>query len=103
MKKRGLDPSMLTYKEPSVEQAVECVRRNILTEMDARDLARCVAVEQATNTQVYTVSRESGAVYNDRHIHCDFNTRNFCKKLINKFGEGIQFSQVILDYYWMPS
>jgi len=103
MAKHGLDPDVLVYKEASVEQAVECVRRNILTEMDARDLARCVAVEKATNTTVYTVSREIGAVYNDRHINCDFNTRNFCKKITDQFGEGIQFSQVILDYYWMPT
>jgi len=103
MESNGLDPNVLTHKEPSVEQAVECVRRNILTEMDARDLARCVAVEQATNTRVYTVSREIGAVYSDRHIHCDFNTRNFCKKITDQFGQGIQFSQVILDYYWMPT
>jgi hypothetical protein len=103
MESNGQDPNVLTHKEPSVEQAVECVRRNILTEMDARDLARCVAVEQSTNTRVYTVSREIGAVYNDRHINCDFNTRNFCKKITDQFGEGIQFSQVILDYYWMPT
>ena len=103
MESNGQDPNVLTHKEPSVEQAVECVRRNILTEMDARDLARCVAVEQATNTRVYTVSREIGAVYSDRHIHCDFNTRNFCKKITDQFGQGIQFSQVILDYYWMPT
>jgi hypothetical protein len=103
MKHQGLDPSILTYQTPSVEQAVECVSRSILTEMDARDLARCVAVEQATNTRVYTVSREVGAIYNDRHIHCDFNTRNFCKKITEKFGRGIQFSQIILDYYWMPT
>jgi hypothetical protein len=103
MQRQGLDPAVLDYQEPSVEQAVECVRRNILTEMDARDLARCVAVEQATNTRVYTVSREVGAVYNDRHINCDFNTRNFCKKITDQFGEGIQFTQVILDYYWMPT
>lgn len=102
--KHGFHEDVLTYKEPSVEQAVECVRRGILTEMDARDLARCIATEQATNTQVYTVSREVGAEYrSDRHVHCDFNARNFCQTLQKQFGKDIQFSQVILDYYWMPT
>lgn len=104
MTKHGFPQDVLTYKEPSVEQAVECVRRGILTEMDARDLARCVATEQATNTHVYTVSREIGAEYrSDRHVHCDFNARNFCQTLQKQFGRDIKFSQVILDYYWMPT
>eukprot|EP00934_Nitzschia_sp_Nitz4_P007158 Nitzschia sp. Nitz4//scaffold15_size197535//167603//171173//NITZ4_001605-RA/size197535-augustus-gene-0.216-mRNA-1//1//CDS//3329537796//7148//frame0 len=104
MKKRGFPQDILTYKEPSVEQAVECVRRGILTEMDARDLARCVATEQVTDTDVYTVSKEIGAVYrSDRHVHANFNARNFCQTLRDQFGPNIQFSQVILDYYWMPT
>ena len=104
MKKHGFDKSVLTHAKPSVEQAVECVRRGILTEMDARDLARCVATEQATNTAVYSASKEIGAVYrNDRHVYANFNARNFCKSLQDQFGKDIQFSQVILDYYWMPT
>lgn len=104
MAKHGFDEDVLTCKEPSVDQAVECVLRGILTEMDARDLARCVATEKATNTHVYTVSREIGAEYkSDRHVHCDFNARNFCQTLQKQFGRDIQFSQVILDYYWMPT
>jgi hypothetical protein len=104
MAEHGFPADVLTYKKPSVEQAVECVRRGIMTEMDARDLARCVAVEQATDTDVYSVSREIGAQYrSDRHVHCDFNARNFCKTLHRAFGKDIEFSQVILDYYWMPT
>jgi hypothetical protein len=104
MEKHGFDPSILTLQEPSVDQAVECVRRGIFTEMDARDLARCVATEQAGDMDVYTVSKEIGAEYrSDRHIHANFNARQFCKKLQQSFGENIQFSQVILDYYWMPT
>ena len=104
MEKHGFPQDILTHSKPSVEQAVECVRRKIMTEMDARDLARCVATEQATNTEVYTVSKEIGAVYrSDRHVHANFNARNFTKTLQTAFGEGIQFSQVILDYYWMPT
>jgi hypothetical protein len=104
METRGFDPDILTLQEPSVDQAVECVRRGIFTEMDARDLARCVATEQAGGMDVYTVSKEIGAQYrSDRHIHANFNARNFCKKLQQAFGDSIQFSQVILDYYWMPT
>lgn len=104
MEKHGFSSDILTHKKPSVEQAVECVRRGILTEMDARDLARCVATEQATNTAVYSASKEIGAIYRkDRHVYANFNARNFCQALQDQFGKDIQFSQVILDYYWMPT
>lgn len=104
MEKHGYEKDVLVHTEPSVDQAVECVKRGILTEMDARDLARCVATEQACEVDTYTVSKEIGAVYrNDRHAYGDFNGRNFCKSLRDAFGEDVQFSQVILDYYWMPS
>jgi hypothetical protein len=104
METHGFDPDILTLQEPSVDQAVECVRRGIFTEMDARDLARCVATEEAGEMDVYTVSKEIGAQYrSDRHIHANFNARKFCKILQQSFGENIQFSQVVLDYYWMPT
>jgi heme/copper-type cytochrome/quinol oxidase subunit 2 len=104
MEKHGFDKDVLVNKEGSVEQAVECVKRGILTEMDARDLARCVATEHACGVDAYTVSKEIGAMYrNDRHAYGDFNGRNFCKSLRDAFGEDVQFSQIILDYYWMPS
>ena len=104
METHGFDPDVLTLQEPSVDQAVECVRRGIFTEMDARDLARCVATEQAGEMDVYTVSKEIGAQYrSDRHLNANFNARKFCKILQQSFGDNIQFSQVILDYYWMPT
>mmetsp|Transcript_27339 Transcript_27339/g.66360 ORF Transcript_27339/g.66360 Transcript_27339/m.66360 type:complete len:1027 (+) Transcript_27339:268-3348(+) len=104
MEEHGFEQDLLIHKEASVDRAVECVRRGILTEMDARDLARCVATEQACDVDCYSSSREIGAVYrDDRHVYGDFNNRNFCKTLKKAFGEDIQFSQVILDYYWMPS
>ena len=104
MEEHGYDKSILVNKEASVEQAVECARRGILTEMDARDLARCVATEQVCEVDCYSASREIGAIYrDDRHVYGDFNNRNFCKSLKKAFGDDIQFSQVILDYYWMPS
>lgn len=104
MKKHGYSKDILVHKEPSVDQAVECVRRGILTEMDARDLARCVATEQATNSQVYSVSKEVGGMYRgDRHLYADFNARNFCQALQNQFGRDVQFNQIVLDYYWMPA
>lgn len=104
MEKHGFESDLLVHKDASVDQAIECVRRGILTEMDARDLARCVATEQACDVDAYSSSREIGAVYrDDRHVYGDFNNRNFCKTLKKAFGQDVQFSQVILDYYWMPS
>mmetsp|Transcript_3633 Transcript_3633/g.8766 ORF Transcript_3633/g.8766 Transcript_3633/m.8766 type:complete len:1555 (-) Transcript_3633:156-4820(-) len=105
---RGLKESLLTHKDPTAEQSVELVRRGILTEMDARDHARCVETELAyddKDVQVYTVSREVGGVYRkDRHIYANFNnSRTLCNQLQKSFGWNTKFQQVILDYYWMPT
>jgi hypothetical protein len=107
MDEHGYSDSLLIHKEPSVDQAVELVRRGILTEMDARDYARCVATEQLddNNIEAYTVSREVGGVYrNDRHAYANFNnSRGLYNALRTHFGAGIKFQQIILDYYWMPT
>jgi len=105
MAKHDYDDSILQNSEHSVEQAVECVRRKILTEMDGRDLARCIATEQAGGGhEVYTVSKEMGGIYrSDRHVYASFNnSRSMRKAMAKAFGQ-IQFQQVILDYYWMPT
>ena len=43
--------------------AVDCVERGILTEMDGRDLAHCVATEKECQVDVYSVSQEKAALY----------------------------------------
>ena len=105
MAEHSYDDDILQHSELSVDQAVECVRRKILTEMDGRDLARCIATEQAGGGhEVYTVSKEMGGIYrSDRHVYASFNnSRGMRKAMAKGFGE-IQFQQVILDYYWMPT
>jgi len=94
---------ILINKEFGVPQVVECVRRNILTEMDGRDLARCVAMERKHRVEAYTVSQELGAVYDaSRHLHANFNRSSFSKSIKKAFGEDCQFQQIILDYFWIP-
>jgi hypothetical protein len=106
MDHHGYSEKLLVHKKLSVDQAVELVRRGILTEMDARDLARCVATEQVVQggLEAYTVSKEVGGVYrNDRHVYANFNnSRGLYNALTSNFGP-LQFQQVILDYYWMPT
>lgn len=105
MDKHGYSEKLLTNKKISVDQAVELVRRGILTEMDARDLARCVATEEiGGGMEAYTVSKEVGGVYRkDRHVYANFNnSRGLYNALTQNFGL-LQFQQVILDYYWMPT
>lgn len=48
-----IDPRVLHYSDEGVEQTVELVQRNILTEMDGRDLVRCLAMEQGDDTRAY--------------------------------------------------
>jgi len=115
MEEHQYDDDILNNSELSVDQAVECVRRKILTEMDGRDLARCVATEQAgveigsgssgsISHQVYTVSKEVGGVYRkDRHVYASFNNSRGMRKAMLKAFNEVQFQQVILDYYWMPT
>jgi hypothetical protein len=72
--------------------------------MSARDYARCVTTEEVNCVDMYTVSKETGAIYSDnRHVYGDFNARSFCQRLKKAFGANLQFDQVILDYYWMPT
>jgi hypothetical protein len=105
MDKHGYSEKLLLHKNLSVDQAIELARRGILTEMDARDLARCVATENiGGGLKAYTVSKEVGGVYrSDRHVYANFNnSRGLYNALTHNFGL-IQFQQVILDYYWMPT
>jgi len=93
----------LFHPKPCVEQAVELVRRNILTEMDGRDLARCFSLESTNQTNAYCVSLESGAVYlPSRHLSANFNRKGFTKECKQSFGKSIKFRQIILDYFWIP-
>ena len=87
----------------SVEQAVELVRRNILTEMDGRDLARCLALEASNEYLAYTVSLCSSAQYSRRHLSLNFNRSNFSSQLKQVWGPKLRFKQIILDYFWIPS
>ena len=104
MKIHKFNEDVLSIKHECVDQAVECVRRGILTEMDARDYARCIATEQICDSNVYTVSMEIGGQYKqDRHLHGNFNSRNFVKNLRKHIGPDLKFKQIVLDYYWMPT
>ena len=104
MEKGGYPQDLLTHKETSINQAVECVERGIMTEMDGRDLARCIATESVCGVECYCASLQNAAVYrHDRHVRADFNKKGFCNTIHHAFGMDITFSQVILDYYWMPT
>ncbi|EED92450.1 predicted protein [Thalassiosira pseudonana CCMP1335] len=95
---------LLNHPEPSVEQAIELVRRGIVSEIDGRDLARVKALEANNDLLAYTVSKEEGAIYDEKkHLHGDFNRRTLVMQMKIRWGINIKFKQVILDYYWSPS
>lgn len=111
----GIDPCSDWYKdnqhEPNPEdtlggcihQVLECVQRDYLTAMDGRDLARCIATEYTCGVEVYTVSQENGAIYEEkRHMWANFNRSSFVKSLNKKFP-NVVFDQVVLDYFWIPA
>lgn len=103
IEEEGFRSDVLSRNTPSVQRVVECVLRNVLTEMDGRDLARCIAMEQRHRVNAYTCSQEQGAVYDSsKHIHANFNRASFCKSLKKTFGEDVRFRQIILDYFWIP-
>lgn len=97
------DESSSDNRRNTTTSAIDCVKRGILTQMDGRDLARCLATEERCNVDVYCVSQEKGATYrSDRHLDANFNRGSFVKKLQSHF-EGCEFDQIILDYYWIPA
>ncbi|KAL7484819.1 hypothetical protein ACHAW6_010432 [Cyclotella cf. meneghiniana] len=99
----------IQHTEPSVEQAIELVRRRILSTIDGRDYARIKAIEANNDMLAYAVSKEQGGPYEPkRHLNADFNSRTFLEQIKKQWGAGygskpIMFKQVILDYFWIPS
>lgn len=85
---------LIEHPNESVEQAVELVRRNILTQMDGRDLARVLALEANNDMLAYTVSMEKGAEYMKRHLDANFNKTNFANTMKVKWGTNVKFRQV---------
>lgn len=98
-----LDEMPSETNDDAITRVIECVQRGLLTQMDGRDLARIVETERVCKVDVYSVSQEQGAVYrDDRHYIGDFNHRKFAQALQAQFPD-VQFDQVILDYFWIPS
>ena len=91
------------HSAPSVERCVELVRRNLLSEIDGRDLSRVVALEANNDILAYTVSKEQASDYHQRHLNADFNSRLLVNQMHARWGESIRFRQIILDYFWSPS
>ena len=103
VERRGISAEELRKQPRSVEAVADLVKQCILSEMDGRDLARCVATENVCMMDVYTVSQEKGALYrDDRHLYANFNRPLFVKSLKRAFADVI-FDQIILDYFWIPS
>ena len=99
----GYRPDILETCNASVHQVIECVRRRILTEMDGRDLARCIAMEKKHSIEAFTVSQEHGSVYvEEKHLSANFNRSGFVDSIKRQFGTDIKFHQIILDYFWCP-
>ena len=90
----------IQHIEPSVEQAVELVRRNVLEVIDGRDYARIAALEASNEILAYTVSKEQAGPYElKRHLHADFCSRTFLDQMKRLWGVGlgrqtIKFKQV---------
>jgi len=88
---------------PTVSDVIEQVQAGNISQIDGRDLARCLATESHRGVQVYTASLETGGEYkHDRHLNCNFNSAAFADRVATKFLGSAIFQQVILDYYWMP-
>lgn len=77
---------------PVLQQSMQCVQRNILTEMDARDFLRVRQMEQVCQVRAYTVSQERGATYDaTRHLHANFNrTPSFMYQLAKLLRQSSQ-------------
>ena len=95
----------IQHTEPSVEQAIELVRRRVLSTIDGRDYARIKALEANNDMLAYTVSKEQGGPYEPkRHLNADFNSRTFLEQMKKQWGAGygrkpIKFKQVRWNFF----
>lgn len=102
LNKHDLTPEYLNCDASNPNCAIKAVELQILSQMDGRDLARCLATENFCNADVFTVSQEKGAIYRkDRHFDGNFNRPRFVDSVRRHFG-NCQFDSIILDYFWIP-
>ena len=88
----------------TAEDAIRCVQEKLLNQMDGRDLTRVLATEELCQVDVYCVSQEKGTIYRpDRHLDSNFNRPSLVQRLQTAFCPDIQFHQIILDYFWIPT
>ena len=103
----GNDQAAAEGIRPTTESIVAEVSAGTISEMDGRDLARCIATEDLLGVEMYAVSQEEGAKYNEgRHLNANFNAGKFVRRMEKWFsvsGSPVRFDQVVLDYYWMPT
>ena len=103
LKVRGHPAVFLDTHTSSPAAAIEAVQRGLLTQMDGRDLARCLATEAFCEVDVCCVSQEKGAIYRkDRHFDGNFNRPSFVRALQKHFN-GCRFDSITLDYFWVPT
>ncbi|KAL3808697.1 hypothetical protein ACHAXA_010077 [Cyclostephanos tholiformis] len=102
-RRRNVGREVVFHSAPSVERSVELVLRNVLSQIDGRDLARLVALEADNDILAYTVSKAEGSHYGMRHLNANFNGRNFVEQMRTRWGGSVKFRQVILDYFWSPT
>ena len=78
------------------------VLSGLLTPREGRDKARCMLVESHFGVDVYTLSNDlkdySGS---GRHIATDLRSPR-CVRAIRAVVPGARFTQIALDYFWMP-
>ena len=80
----------------------------VSSDQHRRDEARASAFEEKnkdSNTIVHTVSIQDG--HEHLHLKCNVCSRDFVQRVKAKFGKRIDFqnhgfTQIVLDYYWMP-
>ena len=104
---RGVPPSPIPTthdgNQTTAAAVISSVQDGVLTQMDGRDLLRCVETEKACNVNVFCVSREQAAVYReDRHLDANFNRSSSFIKVLKRQFDGRRFQQVVLDWFWIP-
>ena len=86
-----VDKRTLMNREAGVRQVIELVERKILTEIDGRDQARCLAMEEENVWEAHTVSNGDGAMYCGlKHLYADFNKRSFIGLVKDKVREATE-------------
>jgi hypothetical protein len=91
----------MVFCETGSIDVVQLVQDNTFTPLEGRDTARCLAMEERSKVDVYTLdTRSPDKMRVERHITTNFSSRRLVSGITALIKTPIQ--QICMDYFWAP-